>query len=142
MRPRDRAGSFRRWQVSRQPCGSYTFNQGGFLLLQLLSIKLLPRQVFRSQGPPLSSRTRARTSHILPVAAVFCGCLTACGKSQDQQPAPAAPPQVGVVTVHAAAVPLTRDLVGRLSATRVSDVRARVPGILLKRLYKEGTEVK
>jgi membrane fusion protein (multidrug efflux system) len=32
--------------------------------------------------------------------------------------------------------------VGRLSATRVSDVRARVPGILLKRLYKEGTEVK
>jgi len=39
-------------------------------------------------------------------------------------------------------VPLTRDLVGRLSATRVSDVRARVPGILLKRLYKEGTEVK
>jgi membrane fusion protein (multidrug efflux system) len=47
-----------------------------------------------------------------------------------------------VVTVHAAAVPLTRDLVGRLSATRVADVRARVPGILLKRLYKEGTEVK
>ncbi len=44
--------------------------------------------------------------------------------------------------MHAAAVPLTRDLVGRLSATRVADVRARVPGILLKRLYKEGTEVK
>jgi membrane fusion protein (multidrug efflux system) len=49
---------------------------------------------------------------------------------------------VGVVTVHATAVPLTRDLVGRLSATRVADVRARVPGILLKRLYKEGTEVR
>jgi membrane fusion protein (multidrug efflux system) len=49
---------------------------------------------------------------------------------------------VGVVAVHSAAVPLTRDLVGRLSATRVSDVRARVAGILLKRLYKEGTEVK
>jgi membrane fusion protein (multidrug efflux system) len=65
----------------------------------------------------------------------------ACGKAQkDQGPAP--PPQVGVVTVHATAVPLTRDLVGRLSATRVADVRARVPGILLKRLYKEGTEVR
>ncbi len=67
--------------------------------------------------------------------------LAACGKSQKDQSAPP-PPQVGVITVHSTAIPLTRDLVGRLSATRVSDVRARVPGILLKRLYKEGTEVK
>lgn len=67
--------------------------------------------------------------------------LTACGKAQKDQQAPA-PPQVGVITVHATPVPLTRDLVGRLSATRVADVRARVAGILLKRLYKEGTEVK
>jgi membrane fusion protein (multidrug efflux system) len=64
----------------------------------------------------------------------------ACGRTQQEQPAP--PPQVGVITVHSAPIPLTRDLVGRLSATRMSDVRARVPGILLKRLYKEGTEVK
>lgn len=46
------------------------------------------------------------------------------------------------MTVHAEPVALTRDLVGRLSATRVSDVRARVAGILLKRLYQEGTDVK
>jgi membrane fusion protein (multidrug efflux system) len=64
----------------------------------------------------------------------------ACGKAQQEQPAPA--PEVGVITARSAAIPLTRDLVGRLSATRVSDVRARVPGILLKRLYKEGTEVR
>jgi len=50
-------------------------------------------------------------------------------------------PQVGVITMRSAPIPLTRDLVGRLSATRVADVRARVAGILLKRLYKEGTEV-
>ena len=43
---------------------------------------------------------------------------------------------------HAQSVPLTRDLVGRLSALRTADVRARVAGILLKRLYKEGTEVR
>jgi membrane fusion protein (multidrug efflux system) len=66
--------------------------------------------------------------------------LAACGKAQQDQPAP--PPQVGVITVHPGPIPLTRDLVGRLSATRVSDVRARVPGILLKRLYKEGTEAR
>src|ERR1700730_14026079 len=64
----------------------------------------------------------------------------ACGQAQRDQPA--APPQVGVITARSGPIPLTRDLVGRLSATRVSDVRARVPGILLKRVYKEGTEVK
>jgi membrane fusion protein (multidrug efflux system) len=39
-------------------------------------------------------------------------------------------------------VPLTRDLVGRLSATRTADVRARVTGVLQKRVYTEGTDVK
>ena len=38
-------------------------------------------------------------------------------------------PEVEVVTAHAESVPLTRDLVGRLSATRAADVRARVAGV-------------
>jgi membrane fusion protein (multidrug efflux system) len=86
----------------------------------------------------LSRKNRTRAAHCLFFLTAVL--LAACGKSEKDQ-APAAPPQVGVVTAHSSAVPLTRDLVGRLSATRVSDVRARVPGILLKRLYKEGTEV-
>jgi membrane fusion protein (multidrug efflux system) len=49
---------------------------------------------------------------------------------------------VGVVVVHAQAVPLTRNLVGRASATRSADVRARVAGVLLKRLYVEGSDVR
>ncbi|MGH8213269.1 MAG: efflux RND transporter periplasmic adaptor subunit, partial [Rhodanobacteraceae bacterium] len=65
--------------------------------------------------------------------------LAACG--QSQAPAPP-PPQVGVVTVHAQGVPLVRDFVGRLAATRVAQVRARVTGIVLKRVYTEGTDVK
>ena len=44
--------------------------------------------------------------------------------------------------VHAQPVPLTRNLVGRLSATRSADVRARVAGVLLKRLYVEGSDVR
>jgi membrane fusion protein (multidrug efflux system) len=51
-------------------------------------------------------------------------------------------PEVDVVVVHSQSVPLTRDVVGRLSATRAADVRARVSGVLLKRLYVEGSEVK
>jgi membrane fusion protein, multidrug efflux system len=49
---------------------------------------------------------------------------------------------VGVVVVHAQSVPLTRNLVGRASATRSADVRARVAGVLLKRLYVEGSDVR
>jgi membrane fusion protein (multidrug efflux system) len=67
--------------------------------------------------------------------------LAACGKGQQQQQQPP-PPEVGVVTAQAQAVPLTRELVGRLSSTRTADVRARVAGVLQKRLYTEGTDVK
>jgi membrane fusion protein (multidrug efflux system) len=87
----------------------------------------------------LSSRTTIRAARCL--AAVAATLLAAaCGQAQQDEPAP--PPEVGYIEARSAPIPLARDLVGRLSATRVSDVRARVPGILLRRLYKEGTEVK
>ena len=58
--------------------------------------------------------------------------------------APPAPPvsEVGVVIAQPRNVPLTKDLVGRLSAYRSANVIARVAGVLLKRTYKEGSEVK
>jgi membrane fusion protein (multidrug efflux system) len=49
---------------------------------------------------------------------------------------------VGVVTVQPGVVGLTTDLPGRLEASRVAQVRARVPGIVQKRLFAEGSEVK
>ena len=52
------------------------------------------------------------------------------------------PPEVGIIVVHAKSVPLTREASARLAPTRASDVRARVPGVLQKRLYKEGSMVK
>ena len=77
---------------------------------------------------------------VLAVAAAVI--LAGCGKPQNQAAAAQQPTQVGVVTVHPESVPLTHDLVGRLSATRQADVRARVPGVLQKRLYREGSTVK
>ncbi|WHZ18401.1 MAG: RND efflux system, membrane fusion protein [Rhodanobacteraceae bacterium] len=65
--------------------------------------------------------------------------LASCGKGKGPPQAPL--PEVGVVTAQPQTVPLTRDLVGRLSAYRSADVRARVAGVLLKRVYKEGSEV-
>jgi len=52
------------------------------------------------------------------------------------------PPEVSVVTVAAEALTLTTELPGRIDAVRVAEVRARVAGILLKRLFEEGADVK
>jgi membrane fusion protein (multidrug efflux system) len=76
---------------------------------------------------------------------MLCLCLAvlaACGKGKDQGQKKPPPPEVGVVEAQPQNSPLTRDLVGRLSAYRSADVRARVPGVVLKRTYDEGTNVK
>ncbi|OOX78969.1 efflux RND transporter periplasmic adaptor subunit [Snodgrassella alvi] len=66
--------------------------------------------------------------------------LAACGKG-DKAPAPPAP-MVSVLTVHPETVTVDTELTGRLKPIRESQVRARVAGILLKRLFTEGTYVK
>jgi membrane fusion protein (multidrug efflux system) len=76
------------------------------------------------------------------VSCIALFALAACGDKSKQQAAPPPPPEVGVVTVQPQSAPLTKDLVGRLSPYRSADVRARVPGVLLKRTYEEGTNVK
>src|SRR6185312_9028238 len=69
--------------------------------------------------------------------------LAGCGSSGKGAPAaaPPAPPPVTVLAVEPQDVPLTASFTGRLSAYREANVLARVSGVLLKRLYKEGTEV-
>jgi membrane fusion protein (multidrug efflux system) len=68
--------------------------------------------------------------------------MAVAGCHSGKKPAPAPPPKVGTVTVEPQTVPLTRDLVGRLSAYYSANVVARVSGVLVKRTYKEGAEVK
>ncbi|MGO8674948.1 MAG: efflux RND transporter periplasmic adaptor subunit [Limisphaerales bacterium] len=52
------------------------------------------------------------------------------------------PPEVSVVTVTTEPLTLTTELPGRIDAVRVAEVRARVAGILLKRRFEEGADVK
>ena len=52
------------------------------------------------------------------------------------------PPEVTVVTVGKTEADLTQDLPGRLEAYRAAQVRARVDGIVEKRLFTEGSDVK
>ncbi len=69
--------------------------------------------------------------------------ITSCGENAEQNTPSANPgPEVTVVKAHEEPVPLTKELVGRLAATRVAEVRARVAGIILQRVYNEGTDVK
>src|SRR5580693_9060424 len=66
--------------------------------------------------------------------------LTGC---EHKAPPPAPPPpKVSVVTVQAQAVPITTELPGRVAGYRTADVRPQVSGIILKRLFVEGGEVK
>lgn len=51
------------------------------------------------------------------------------------------PPEVDVITIAAGAATLTQDLPGRLQAVRSAQVRARVEGVVEKRLFTEGTDV-
>jgi membrane fusion protein (multidrug efflux system) len=64
-----------------------------------------------------------------------------CGKKSGVS-APAKPVEVGVVTLAPTSVTLTKELPGRTSAFRVAEVRARVNGIVLKRFFTEGSDVK
>ncbi|SMF34762.1 membrane fusion protein, multidrug efflux system [Xaviernesmea oryzae] len=52
------------------------------------------------------------------------------------------PPAVSVLTLQERAVPVISELPGRIAATRVSEVRAQVSGILQERVFEQGTLVK
>lgn len=66
--------------------------------------------------------------------------LSACGKEQ-QGPGQMPPPPVGVVTVAPTSVPIEVELSGRLEPIRTAQVRARVTGVVQKRLFTEGAMV-
>lgn len=72
--------------------------------------------------------------------------LTACqgeepgSAAQAQQPAPP-PPPVGIVEATPEAIPVISELPGRISPTRIAEVRPRVGGIVLERVFEQGADV-
>jgi membrane fusion protein (multidrug efflux system) len=87
------------------------------------------------------SRIAKRRAGGALLAAAAAASLASCGSSGQSAPQ-AAPAPVTVVAVEPQQVALTSSFTGRLSAYREANVLARVSGVLLRRLYKEGTEVK
>ena len=84
-----------------------------------------------------------RRAGALALGALLSAALMACGDKQQPAAASAAPPpEVAVVTVRPGTVVLSTELPGRLEPTRVAQVRARAAGIVQKRLFREGSDVK
>ncbi|HCT9111604.1 efflux transporter periplasmic adaptor subunit [Morganella morganii] len=81
---------------------------------------------------------------VLPLAMLVLSgsfLLSGCGEEQKQG-GEMPPPDVKVVTLKAAPLTVSTELPGRTSAYRIAEVRPQVGGIILKRNYKEGSDVK
>lgn len=97
--------------------------------------------------PQFKFSNLARQARLIALTFVTGAVLAGCGKSGDAKGPPGAgaggpPAEVGVVTVSLGDVGLVTELPGRLEASRVAQVRARAAGILQKRLFREGSDVK
>ena len=66
---------------------------------------------------------------------------TGCERKQ-QAPPPRSLPQVTTMTVKAQKVALTTELPGRTAPFRIAEIRPQVSGLILKRLFTEGSDVK
>ncbi|MGH7975641.1 MAG: efflux RND transporter periplasmic adaptor subunit [Limisphaerales bacterium] len=87
-----------------------------------------------------NSARRPGAALILGVAATAALlALAGCGKKQQ---ASAPPPEVGVITVQSAPLPITTELPGRIDPVQVAQVRARVDGVVLRRKFEQGSNVK
>ena len=67
---------------------------------------------------------------------------TGCGRQTASSPPPSGPPEVGVVVVQPQRVALTTELPGRTSPHLIAEVRPQVSGIIQKRVFTEGSDVK
>lgn len=76
------------------------------------------------------------------VSAIALATLTLAGCKDDAAPPPQQAPSVGIVTLQAEPYTLTTELPGRTAAYRIAEVRPQVDGIIQKRLFEEGSEVK
>jgi membrane fusion protein (multidrug efflux system) len=85
-----------------------------------------------------------RTARLIPVTVAVVAAvlvLAACDKPAAGGGAPP-PAEVGVVTAQPRSLAVPTELPGRIEAVRVAQVRARVTGIVQKRFFTEGTDVK
>ena len=91
-----------------------------------------------------SSRRRAAKAAILAGAIALAACSS--GESKEGgvggRGGPKGPITVGYVVVQQGSAPIEQELPARISAYQVSEVRPQVSGVILRRLFREGSIVK
>ncbi|MCG2627609.1 efflux RND transporter periplasmic adaptor subunit [Bradyrhizobium sp. WYCCWR 13023] len=89
------------------------------------------------------SGLRARSACVAMMLAALAPLLAACDESSSAvSAAQPVEPDVSIVTVKPQPRAVVRELPGRISPTRVAEVRPRVSGIVVERLFRQGSEVK
>ncbi|MCE5312043.1 MAG: efflux RND transporter periplasmic adaptor subunit [Nitrospiraceae bacterium] len=87
-----------------------------------------------------------RCSSSVKIIFLIMSCLlitsTGCKKGDKGAMPPAGPPEVGIVTMQPVRLELTTELPGRTAPHLIAEVRPQVGGIIQKRLFTEGTDVK
>lgn len=84
-----------------------------------------------------------KTLYLATAVAVVSLLVTGCGKkTAGPSPGAQAPPEVGVITIQPGRVALTTELSGRTVSQLNAEVRPQVGGIIRKRLFTEGSDVK
>lgn len=78
----------------------------------------------------------------LTLSAALAGGLVACSRDKPAGPPAMGPMPVSVLEMQPQAVPTSIEIMAQTEGARETEVRARVGGILIKRLYQEGETVK
>lgn len=76
------------------------------------------------------------------IAVMVLSLLTIMGAGCNKKQGTPPPPEVAVVSLHPEKVTITTELPGRVSAYLIAEVRPQVNGIIKKRLFTEGSDVK
>jgi membrane fusion protein (multidrug efflux system) len=89
------------------------------------------------------TRFRAQSAGIALMLAAMAPLLAGCDEpSSAVAAAQTSDPEVSIISIRPQSRALVRELPGRVAPTRVSDVRPRVSGIVIERLFNQGSEVK
>lgn len=78
----------------------------------------------------------------LMLTAALSVAVSACGEDQTKAEVAYPPSAVAVVTVQPEALAITNELPGRIAPTRIAEVRPRVSGILVERVFVQGSMVR
>jgi membrane fusion protein (multidrug efflux system) len=100
-------------------------------------------QSINGQGAHVK-RTMVTSGMMLALIGVLAmSVLAACGKQENAAQAQGMPPMpVSVVTVEPTSVPMSAEAVAQTEGAKEVEIRPRVGGILLKKLFEEGAPIK